>query len=122
MIAKNAKFILGVVMNLFFIVSCSIFSPIKNSVHQQFVLSQLPVVSVSPVHNAKVLVVMSPIIFSPFAGYKIAYTKQREQIDFFTKSEWVASPADMLQLLLIQTLQKTKHFNAVVRPDFSKQY
>lgn len=101
---------------------CSILQPIQNPVQRQFILSQLPKISVSSVHLPKTLIVMSPMIFSPFDTRKIAYMNQKQQINYFSQNEWIAMPAEMFQLLLIQSLQKTEHFKIVTKPFLPSQY
>jgi len=122
MIKRILRNFIWLTICLFLISSCSVFSPVKVPNQKQFMLSELPIVDSAPVLHGKVLVVTSPIIFSPFATRGIAYISQKQQISYFSKSVWAAAPADMLQLLIIQSLQKTNHFNAVIKPHFVNQY
>lgn len=122
MIRKYIKFFLYSLTGLIFIIGCSILQPVESPTLKQFILSQLPKIPVSSMHSSKTLVVMLPMIFSPFDTHKIAYVNQKQQINYFSRSEWIALPAEMLQLLLIQSLQKTRHFKIVVKPFLLGQY
>ncbi len=50
---------------------------------------------------------------------KMAYVEEAYQLQYFTKNQWVDKPADMLLPLMVQTLQNTHRFKAVVGAPFS---
>jgi cholesterol transport system auxiliary component len=50
---------------------------------------------------------------------KMAYVKEAYQLEYFTKNQWVDKPANMLLPLIVQTLQNTHRFKAVVGAPFS---
>lgn len=102
---------------IFFLASCSIFSPIKNNAktyalttktccsnysNYQYKSSHGHTLAVAPVQAMPV-----------YNSNLMAYSTYPYQVAYFAKSTWVAAPADMLQPLIIQTLQNTHYFYAV---------
>lgn len=61
-----------------------------------------------------VLAVGTPQARPGFDGDDIAYVQQPYELSYFVTSRWAAAPARMLEPLLIQTLEKSGGFRAVV--------
>jgi len=80
------------------------------------VLSKLP--PELPPHKpaAATLLVMEPDIEPAFDTTQIAYTSEPYQVAYFSRHEWAQTPSRMLQTLLVQTLQATRRFSAVLTP------
>ena len=52
----------------------------------------------------------------------MAYTVRPYQIAYFSRNRWAETPAQMLQPLIVQTLQDTHYFHAVVTAPFIGKY
>jgi cholesterol transport system auxiliary component len=73
----------------------------------------------TPMTATQTLLVSRPNAAAGFATQKMAYIAQPYQLQYFTKNQWVAGPANMLQPLLVQSLQNTNQFKAVVGSPFA---
>lgn len=60
------------------------------------------------------LLVDTPKASQAFADTQMAYIDKPYQLAYFSYHEWAATPAQMLQPLLMQTIQNTGHFQAVI--------
>lgn len=105
------------IVMLFFVVtliaSCSMFSPIKTEPTTEYVISRIPCTVAKKPHRRIVLLVHKPSTNPLYNSSKMAYSTQAYQIGFFVKSRWAEPPAEMLQPLMIQTLQNSHYFYAV---------
>lgn len=64
------------------------------------------------------------LVFAPrsrplFDTVRMAYQVQANEVDYFSRTEWAETPAQMLQPLLVKTLQDTGWFTAVVTSPYS---
>jgi cholesterol transport system auxiliary component len=112
----------GIVLSFFMLSSCSMLSPVKTDSADTFELNTLPSVPVYKSGRATTLVVM-PIETTPvYNTSQIAYTIRPFQVSYYAKNRWIAPPANMLQPLLIQALQKTHYFRAVISPQVTGRF
>ncbi len=101
--------------------SCTLFPPAAEA-PQKEVLNQMPEDIPQRSPGAAVLLVLPPDTNSVYNTTQMAYMLRPYQIDYFAKHEWAAAPAQMLQPLLVQTLENTRAFSAVVSPPFGGSY
>jgi cholesterol transport system auxiliary component len=59
------------------------------------------------------LVVAQPTAAPGFDGPRIVYVKRSHELEFFTRSEWVDTPARMLAPLLVRALERSGAFASV---------
>jgi cholesterol transport system auxiliary component len=59
------------------------------------------------------LVVAVPTAAPGFDGPRIVYVRRPHELEFFSRNEWVDTPARMLAPLLVQALERTGRFQAV---------
>lgn len=91
---------------------CSLLSPVKAN-ENTYMLTSAPQVAKSPHHHHTVLLVM-PVDTQPiYNTTQMAYTNQQYKLAYFANNQWGETPPQMLQNLIIQTLQNTNHFAAV---------
>lgn len=64
--------------------------------------------------GARVLLVAAPQAHRAFDTTQMAYTLRPHAIDHYRDHEWAATPPQMLQPLLVATLQRTQGFAAVL--------
>ncbi len=69
-------------------------------------------------NSQKSLLVSQPTAAAGYESTSMRYVKRAYQLDSFVKNEWVAKPKEMLSPLLVQSLQNTGYFKAVVPSSF----
>lgn len=101
--------------------SCSLLSPVKVEPPCKYVLDQLPAVAVRHT-SAGTLLVMQPETRQVYNTTQMAYMTRPFQVGYFSQNEWGETPAQMEQPLLVETLQKTHFFHAIVTPPYIGNY
>jgi cholesterol transport system auxiliary component len=109
-----------VISMLLFLSNCSVFSPIKTD-ETSYELKTIPSVAIQKTRRTT-LIIMQPEANSIYNTTRMVYTIKPYQVAYFAKNRWAASPGKMLQQLMIQTLQNTHYFKAVIAPPFSGMY
>lgn len=93
--------------------ACSLLSPVPNTAPNEYMIDTMPqsVIKKSRHHGALyVPLPQSSVIVNTSL---MAYKEKAHEISYFSKNRWAATPAQMLQPLIVDTLQKTKNFRAV---------
>ncbi|MCB1827745.1 MAG: membrane integrity-associated transporter subunit PqiC [Coxiellaceae bacterium] len=105
-----------VVISLF-LTGC--FGPVKSPTVQTFTINSRPYIN--SVHRNKRITVMvtTPTASPGYETSQMIYNKQRYELNHFTKNKWAGPPAEMLNPLLVQALQDTGYFHAVVSTPIS---
>lgn len=94
---------------------CANLTPPETEEVTTYVLDAMPVANgQSPGHNIA-LTVSVPRARPGFESRRMAYVRQPYEVDYFTKSRWVDTPARMLRPLIAQALEKGGGFRAVVQ-------
>jgi cholesterol transport system auxiliary component len=68
------------------------------------------------------LLVFPPEAPRAYDTAQMAYTSRANQVSYFSRHEWSATPSQMLQPLLVRTLESTGHFKAVLTPPHTGRY
>lgn len=102
--------------------SCSLFSPVKTDTINKFLLSKIPTHTLVKKPRNTIILVSIPDSRPVFNTTQMAYTLRPYQISYFSQNQWAEVPAEMFQPLLVQTLQNTRYFRAVVTPPYSGSY
>lgn len=110
--------ILILVLITFSLSNCSLLSPVKNEGERVYILNCMPCISTKN-PTTKTLVVLFPETTSIYDTNEMVYTLAPHQISFYAKNRWADTPASMLYPLIIQAIQNTHHFRAVVGPSFT---
>lgn len=103
------------------VAGCTLLSPVGSATSKAMLSKLPPALPQGETHAATLLVL--PVETRP--GYdttQIAYTTQPYQIGYYTQHEWAATPAQMLQPMLVQTLERTRYFQAVLTPPYAGSY
>ena len=96
---------------------CTLFSPV-NTDTKKYVLNNIPVdLPYESAHSATLLVLVSDTV-PAYATTQMAYSAQAYQISYFSKSEWAATPAQMIQPLIVKTLRDTHYFSEILSPPY----
>lgn len=61
-----------------------------------------------------VLVVATPLAEAGFDSDRMAYNRGPYQLEYYTRSSWVQTPADMLLPIVVRAMEQTHAFKAVV--------
>ncbi|MDR3477565.1 MAG: ABC-type transport auxiliary lipoprotein family protein [Gammaproteobacteria bacterium] len=99
----------------------SVLSPVKVGAQHEYLINTVPTVAASRVGHATVLV-MAPEAGPIYSSKEMVYTTYPYQVASFANNRWAASPSVMLQSLMVQTLQNTHHYRAVVAVPFPGHY
>ena len=92
---------------------CSLFSPVKYEPVKQYVLNTAahPVIKKS---RRNISLLVTPVQADPiYNTVEMAYTNCPYQIAYFSVNRWATTPSQMLQPLIVQTLQNTHSFRSV---------
>jgi cholesterol transport system auxiliary component len=68
------------------------------------------------------LLILAPEASAVFDTTRMAYEARPHEIAYFSKTEWAERPSQMIQPLLVQALQQTHCFSAVVTPPFTGRF
>lgn len=100
--------------------SCSFLSPV-NIDTKKHVLSKIPVDLPMERTRAASLSVLVPETKPIYDTTQMAYSIQPYQIAYFSQNEWGETPSQMIQPLLVQAIQNTHYFSAVLsQPHFGR--
>jgi cholesterol transport system auxiliary component len=116
------KIIYSLASLIFLLTGCSVFSPIKTEPNNTYLLSQIPTPSVKKSSHPLTLLVNYPQSSSVYNTTQMAYSTQMFKMAYFSKNQWIDTPAQMLQPLIVQTLQNTHYFKNIVSPGMLGQY
>ena len=89
-------------------------APQAESSHIYLLDAQAPVKSVQ-IKRDLVLAVSMPRARPGFDTSQIVYLHQPHELDYFVANRWADTPARMLEPLLLQALEQTGSFRAIVR-------
>lgn len=101
---------------------CSILSPVEVDPPSTYVLNAVPDhVPQRPIHRQTILVAM-PEARPGLNTTQMAYTTQQFKTAYFGQNQWAETPPQMLLPVMVQTLQDTHYFHAVMAPPVAGQY
>lgn len=102
--------------------ACSVFSPVQTEHINEYLIDSVP--QVYNIHGTtmKTLAVSLPTANHVYYDKQMAYSLHSHSINYFAKNRWAESPAQMMQPLIVQTLQNTHHFKAVAPPSGVGRY
>lgn len=97
-------------------------SPVNTNPPSSYVIDSLP--RDIPVSNRgnSVILVSTPDARPIYQTTQMAYSSHPYQIQYFSENQWAETPAQMLQPLLVQTLQNTHRFSGVMMPPYVGRY
>jgi cholesterol transport system auxiliary component len=100
--------------------SCGLLSPVKIETKKN-VLNKIPIDLPKEKSRAASLSVLIPETKPIYDTTQMAYTIQPYQIAYFSQNEWGETPSQMIQPLIVQTIQNTNYFSAVLsQPHFGR--
>lgn len=118
---SKTRYLLLAIGMLFFS-ACSVLSPVQPKEPTKYMLSRTPAcVPVKRTHH-KIMLVSVPETRPVYNTNQMAYTLRPYQMAYFSRNEWAETPTQMLHPLLVQTLQNTHYFQAVMVPPYTGRY
>ena len=100
------------------LIGCSL-KPLPAEVKNTYILSPATTIVAVKAPTAATLLIARPRAAAGFDTGKMAYQTEDYKIAYFTENRWVDEPSQMLEPLLIEVLQRTKKFHAVVGMPYS---
>lgn len=101
---------------------CSLLSPVEVKPTNKYVLTLVPDRAAHANIHGKILLVTAPETEPFYNTTQMAYSVHHFQVAYFGQNEWAATPGQMLQPLLVKTLQNTGAFKAIVTPPYMGVY
>ena len=119
--ARTVAAVLGAMLMLPLVTSCALLeSPAPEPT--KAVLNKMPAEVPQRAMQAGVLVVFPPQTQAVYDTTRMAYSVKPYEVAYFARHEWGETPAQMLQPLLIGTLQETRAFAAVLASPYPGRY
>ncbi|HEX3991698.1 MAG TPA: ABC-type transport auxiliary lipoprotein family protein, partial [Acetobacteraceae bacterium] len=101
------------------LVGCSLLLPPKPE-PVTAILDKMPGHVPTGVVHPDTLLVRSPETSAAFDTTRMAYSVKAYQLAYFRDNQWAETPAQMIQPLLVRTLQQTGFFRAILSPPESE--
>lgn len=111
-----------IICSLLSLTSCSFLSPVAVTPPQKHMLTQTPNHCVVSKNPRGVILVSLPETQPIFNTTKMAYTNSTYTVAYFSQHEWAETPAQMLQPLIVKSLDASHLFRAIVIPPFPGQF
>ncbi|OGT41688.1 MAG: hypothetical protein A3F42_03025 [Gammaproteobacteria bacterium RIFCSPHIGHO2_12_FULL_37_34] len=107
----------------FFVLLVGCLPPVKLESESNYILNTRSYqVKKSHQNRPITLYVSLPETVPAYNTTQMAYTIKPYQIAYFAKNRWAETPSQMLQPLIVQSLQNTGYFHAIVTPPFVGNY
>ncbi|WER49167.1 ABC-type transport auxiliary lipoprotein family protein [Cupriavidus sp. WKF15] len=100
---------------------CTLFTPVDIDT-KKYAVSTIPDDLPAERTHPATLLVLAPEAAPAYATSRMAYTTRKYQIAYFSQNEWVDTPAQMMQPLIMETLRRTHYFSAVLSPPHSGRH
>lgn len=108
----NYRILVLVAIILYAITGCSVFGPVQVNNATTYELNTVPHLKKHNRRSGAILVM--PMQSNPiYDTTQIAYSLRPYQVAYFAKNQWATTPAQMIQLLIVQTLQNSGYFRVV---------
>jgi len=105
---------------VFLLSGCALLSPVKIDT-KKYVLNSIPLNLPSEQTDSATLLVLPPETEPIYAKTQMAYSTKAYEIAYFSQNEWGATPSQMIQPLIVETLRHTHYFSEVLpSPHFGR--
>lgn len=101
--------------------ACSLTKPLpaKDIKNYAIIADKKGTVRLKVKKQGKILLVNNLTAGEAYASRKIAYSMSPYQIAYYADHRWAAEPTQMMQTLVVQSLQNTGRFKTVASPPFT---
>jgi cholesterol transport system auxiliary component len=117
----SRRAMVGVLIATLVVSGCALLAPAKVETSRDM-LNKIPLELPQRKTSAATLLVFPPDTKPIYDTTQMAYTTQAYQLAYFSQHEWGGTPSQMLQPLLVKTLENTHAFNAVLTPPYPGRY
>lgn len=100
---------------------CAFLSPPKVDIEKS-VLNQLPTAVPHREPGRGTILVFPPAAIPVYDTVLMAYRTKPREIAYFSRRQWGATPSQMIQPLLVATLEQTHSFRVVLVPPYTGPY
>jgi cholesterol transport system auxiliary component len=100
---------------------CTLLSPPKADIEKS-VLNQLPTAVPHRDTDGATVLVFPPATMPVYDSVLMAYRTEPREIAYFSRRQWAATPSQMIQPLLVATLESTRSFRVVLVPPYTGPY
>lgn len=97
-------------------------SPIKSGPDNAYLINTTPTSTVKKIPHRSILMIMPMDTVPAYNTTQMAYTSKPYQLAYFAENRWADTPAQMITPLMVETLQNTNYFRAVITPPFVGRY
>ncbi len=94
----------------------------KVDIPNKYLLNRMPDVVPVKRKRAVILMVAPPEIRQIYNTTQMAYTMKPFEIAYYSLNQWANVPQEMFMPLVVQTMQDTHHFKAIVTPPYNGRY
>lgn len=115
------KSYLSLIAIMLTLTGCSL-SPVSSDPNSTYLLNTLPSHIPNKHRDAGTIFVMAPQTQPSYNTTRMAYTAKPYQIAYFARSQWAETPSQMLQPLIVQSLQNTHYYHAVASAPYMGKY
>src|SRR5262245_56101831 len=96
---------------------CALVAPADIGSQKELLTKIPPELPTGTMHHATLLV-LPPESNAVYDTTQMAYESRPYEISYFSRTEWGEKPSQMIQALLVRTLEKSRCVTAVVTPPF----
>lgn len=100
---------------------CTLLSPPKHAIERS-VLNQLPTAIPHRDIGGGTVLVFPPATMPIYDTVLMAYRTDAREIAYFSQRQWGATPSQMIQPLIVTTLEKTHSFRVILVPPYVGPY
>lgn len=97
-------------------------SPVQSDTTSTYVINTTPIHIPKKATRSATILVLQPETRPIYNTTQMAYTVKPYQVSYYARNQWAETPSQMIQPLIVQTLQNTHAFHAVVTPPYSGRY
>jgi ABC-type uncharacterized transport system auxiliary subunit len=96
------------------VTGCSFIQPIQQPTINNYELNAVAAKPKAVNRPSRLILLVNNTLPSPgYDSNKIAYSQQAYRLDYYTVNRWIAPPAQMFTLSLINSLQQSHYFKAI---------
>lgn len=100
-------------VGLMFMAGCNTLQPVKNGELSTYTLQAQFQSGPAVASGAPVLLVTRPRAHPGFESSRMAYVRKSHELEYFSRNQWVDTPAKMLAPILVQALEASGAFASV---------
>ena len=101
--------------------ACGLLKPVDVETRKE-ILSQIPTQLPQGRTREATLLVLAPQTHATYDTTQMAYATEPHEVAYFAWNEWGETPAQMIQPLMVKTLQQARYFSAVLSPPYMGRY